>query len=230
MALTELWGRSLDGQNGLAVHTCRRISPARGSVQIKRAWCTATTVNMPGQERQRMASNRAITWLLCCPWVPLRRSCAEPAAALLFIMTVALYVNTLIWFWSSLLFKTVAVCSFFFFFLFPVGVPGTSCAEWLRDLGSVRCCSESLNFAERARLRRIWAKLSGSKINSNLKCFGSGVHLNPGLKCWQIEALRSKPKMNFLNSPLPDQPFLVSKRHHECIHINRICHCLAGHY
>lgn len=57
---------SLNGQNGLAVHTCRQIASARGSVQIKRAWYPATTVDMPGQERQRMQSNRAITWLLCC--------------------------------------------------------------------------------------------------------------------------------------------------------------------
>lgn len=57
---------SLNGQNGLAVHTCGQISSARGSVQIKRAWCPATTVDMPGQERQKMQSNRAITWLLCC--------------------------------------------------------------------------------------------------------------------------------------------------------------------
>lgn len=59
---------SLKGQNGLAVHTCRQIASARGSVQIKRAWCPAITVDMPGQEMQRMQSNRAITWLLvlCC--------------------------------------------------------------------------------------------------------------------------------------------------------------------
>lgn len=43
--------------------------------QIKPAWCPATTVNMPGQERQgglsptKIQSNKAIAWLLQWQWV-----------------------------------------------------------------------------------------------------------------------------------------------------------------